>query len=242
MLAKRAHRAGLRLGHPWHHAQSDSTRSESPGRAKNRLQSTNADTDDQGDRGGGSGVDRGPGGPRRACPDCALFNEKWVKTLFHTIPDEPNWRPQWRDFLDLIERVNHNDTTPAEQEWLHQNATYWLVGASYLRNRADRHIGQERLALKSKSPEQSGTTSVEYLKAKRAADDINKRRGYFIELLERQIAEARYILGYETIPHDTRARTLSALAALDQLIRAERSEDALALLASIMRDLAEPID
>ena len=132
------------------------------------------------------------------------------------IPDEPGWRPTWAQMLSMVERYCQGNETAPELRWLRSHAVDWLVTARYLLFRTENHIAESKRYLKEIPALEPGTgrPAREYLRAKADLDKLTARRLHWMARVKEQINEAKYIIGYDKVPMDTRAEVVDKLATL----------------------------
>ncbi len=158
--------------------------------------------------------------------------------------DVEGWRPSWAQMLDIVERYCHEEETADEVRWLRAHPTDWLMIARYMRVRTEAHIATSRKALKEidvLDPE-TGRTRGLYLKAKADTDKLNKRRMHWMNHLDEQIQEAKYILGWEKLPDDMRALLVDRLVTLRMAVISEFFDwdDVLGMVGSLIKTYADP--
>jgi hypothetical protein len=153
--------------------------------------------------------------------------------------DDEDWKPSWRDLIDIVERFCHDNETVEELRWLRTHPTDWLMVARYMRFRTENRIAETRRYLKDfvVTDPNTGRPAPEYLHAKAEADKLGARRLHWCAKLDEQINEAKYILGWEKVPTDNRGDLIDSLVSVHGAITSGACDDEslLKMLEGIIR-------
>lgn len=144
-------------------------------------------------------------------------------------PFDPNPRPTWGQLLDLIARYNTQDVTRSEQAWLRGHPTDWIIGARYLSRRAEWHNSTGRKHLRAEQPNE-GEPQGEYLGRVRENLKLEAKRQIFMQEVDAQVQEAKYILGYDRVHADARADIVLKLVDVRRLLMIGDTDAAVRLL------------
>lgn len=99
-----------------------------------------------------------------------------------------------------VDRSLRNASAPAEIAWLHANPLMWLRALQGVHRDIQYHIGKDRAYVGRLKPKPGEQPSPTYLEAKTEMETRSAARLHIFQIVERQIADVKALIGPGPLP------------------------------------------